>query len=221
MSRSKYSEYNYARLVSIMSSAPKCKDPEAVACILADRYGNVENILCADYSELCELVGESIAVYLKVLGAVSSRRHTEKLTPGKVHTRAEVAEYFKALFLTESIECVYALLLGEGGETIGCRLISKGTVNSSEIIPRKILEEAIDGGSHRVILAHNHPHGLARASDEDIRLTGCVSDVLSFVGIKLEYHLVVAGTSCDIVSYTVGKAVTDDSYKAASGIFLQ
>jgi len=206
MAHDKYSEHNYKQFVNIIKPALKGKDATRVADVLIERYGSIENVMSADRTELCELVGEGVAVYIKVLGAVTSRRYTADFELGARHTRAQVAEYFKALFLSESVECVYAMLLGDDGEALDTKLISRGTVNSSDVIPRRILEAAIDGNSHRVILAHNHPHGLAKASEDDVRLTTCVADVLSLVGIKLEYHLVIAGVECDVVSF---KGVAD------------
>lgn len=209
MTLNKYNEHNYEKLTAAISPALRGEGKEEKVKLLIKRYSCINNILTAEFSELSQLVGESAAVYIKVLSAVTSRRYTEAFEFGKPHSRAEIAEYFKALFLTECVECVCAMLLDDEGIPTSVKLINRGTVSASDVIPRKILETAINGGSHRVILAHNHPHGLAKASEDDIRLTSCVSEVLSMVGIKLEYHLVVAGDESDLVSNFAADIIKD------------
>ena len=216
MALSKYAEYNLDKLERLLAPACKSDNARGLALILCDRYGCIENVFAADGAELSLLVGESVAVYLKVLGAVTSRRYCTEFELGKPHTRAEIADYLKALMLTESVECVYVLLLDDKDAVTGCNLISRGTVNSSDVIPRKILEAAIHGGSRRVIIAHNHPRGVPRASEEDIRLTDSVSYVLGLVGIELEYHIIVAGIECDLIENESPDAPSADDYETAS-----
>ena len=202
-------KFNFETFSRAIFPVLKGEGREETCRALARRYGSIENVFCADFGELSELVGESAATYIKVLSAVTSRRYTAEFEFGKPHTKAEIAEYFKALFFTESVECVYAMLLDSDGIPISTKLISRGTVSSSDVIPRKILEAAIGEGSRRVILAHNHPHGLPKASEEDIRLTSGVSDILSLMGIKLEYHMIVAGDECDIVVGVLARLVEE------------
>ena len=90
------------------------------------------------------------------------------------------------------METVYAILLDDSGRLISAEHISEGTVNSSDIIPRRILEIAKKKKSRRIILAHNHPTGSKTPSKDDIMTTGRLFTLLASVGVKLVSHYVVA-----------------------------
>ena len=62
MAHDKYSEHNYKQFVNIIKPALKGKDATRVADVLIERYGSIENVMSADRTELCELVGEGVAV---------------------------------------------------------------------------------------------------------------------------------------------------------------
>ena len=79
------------------------------------------------------------------------------------------------------------------GRVKGCDLLGEGTVNASEVYPRKIAECAVRRGASSVILAHNHPSGVANASDDDISATLALFATLRSMGIRLYRHVVVAG----------------------------
>ena len=195
-----YTEYNLRRFAEILSYGANRADAYGLATHLIRTYGSIDNVFAAPHCDLARLVGNNTANYLKVIAAVTSRRATDSFKFGVAHTRREVAEYFMALLLSESVETVWAMMMDDGGAVIECKQVSRGTVNMSDVIARNIIEAAISCGSGRVVLAHNHPQGIAKASKDDISMTVGLGDVLARAGIKLEYHLVVAGCECDVVS---------------------
>ena len=74
-----------------------------------------------------------------------------------------------------------------------CRIVSEGSVNTAEVSVRKVVEAALSVNATTVMLAHNHPSGLAVPSMEDIITTRRMATALDAVGILLEDHIVVAG----------------------------
>ena len=83
-------------------------------------------------------------------------------------------------------------MLDDEDRIIAVEHISDGTVNSSDILPRKVLECAKRRKSTRIILAHNHPKGTSKPSKEDVMTTGRLMNVFGTVGVKLVAHYVVA-----------------------------
>lgn len=67
----------------------------------------------------------------------------------------------------------------------------KGTINRTAVHPREIVKEALQLNASAVILAHNHPSGGTQPSEQDIKLTNTLRDILEVVEVKILDHLIV------------------------------
>ena len=63
-------------------------------------------------------------------------------------------------------------------------------MNSANVPTRRIVETALNANATSVILAHNHPSGLAIPSNDDIQTTYRIAQALDAVDIQLVDHLV-------------------------------
>ena len=172
--------------------------PASAADALIGRYGGARGIASADYDELSFIdgIGERGALLLRLTAAAASRSLTDGFRFGREHTEAEIVDYFKALFAGSTNETVYAMLLDGAGRVTFCDFLGEGTVNSTSVLPRKVLELAVRRGAKGVILAHNHPSGYARPSVEDIELTELLKRMFRDSGRRLVAHYVVADNDC-------------------------
>lgn len=177
------------------------KAAEDTAITLLSKYFTIENVFTASVGELSALCGEKCAFYLKLLAYITSRRELEKFSLGTKHSKAEIADYLKALYLGESVEKTYLICFDRKGQTVSVNMLSEGTVNSSEVLPRKAMELAIGSSAKSVSLAHNHPFGTTRASSDDLNLTKHFSALFSTCEIKLCDHYIIAGQLCDTVNF--------------------
>ena len=99
-------------------------------------------------------------------------------------------------------------------------LLQTGTIDEVPLYPRTVVEIALRHNAHSVILAHNHPSGVAQASQADSETTRNISAALQMIGIKLADHLIFAGSESysmmskrkmeqaeedGVVSYVAGK----------------
>jgi len=69
----------------------------------------------------------------------------------------------------------------------------KGTINQSAVYPREVVKQALKYNAASVIFAHNHPSGMLKASQADIKVTEELKKVLKLVDIKVLDHVIVAG----------------------------
>ncbi|MBQ4071957.1 MAG: JAB domain-containing protein [Clostridia bacterium] len=182
----------YSALVGVLSYVSA--EPESAAQQIVSRFGNYPSLAAADYDELSRMpaVGDSGATLIRLLMAITSRRRTDKFKFGRVHTEEETVDYLKALFYTLENENVYVLLLDEGRRVTFCEFLGEGTVNASSIMPRRVLELAVKRDARYVILAHNHPMGVAKPSVEDIETTLTVKQLLASSSRELLAHYVIA-----------------------------
>lgn len=162
---------------------------------LTKRYGSLYAILTADNNMLVsdEGVSAKSAKLFTTLMAIASRRGTDRLKLGKPVSNEDVDGYFKSLFTGVCVEKFYLMSFDASGAPIGVDRICEGTVNATEIIPRKIVDIAVRRRARSVIVAHNHPGGVAKPSLEDVGVTATLSRVLTSSGIDLLRHVIIAG----------------------------
>jgi DNA repair protein RadC len=98
-------------------------------------------------------------------------------------------------------ETVYLLSLDAACKLISCRaVVEEGGINCTNISIRKIVDMALTENATSVVLAHNHPSGVALPSPEDVQATRRIAQALKFVDVTLIDHLVIADG--DFVSMT-------------------
>ena len=180
-------------LASVLTSEVGEARAREFADILISRYCTIEDVITAPVSEISALTNKNAALFIKLLGYVRARRGTDSFAFGKVHTRAEIVEHLLSYYVARHVETVYLILLDSEGRTIKAIDVCEGTVNSSEILPRKLIEIVLAENAASVILAHNHPHGRAEPSNEDMAITASLAEVFRLAGIDLKYHVIIAG----------------------------
>lgn len=186
-------EYDRSVLTRLLSLVPGHRDPAADADRLLSSVGTLRTLVTLPTEELTALLSERDAVYLKLVASLASRRHTDRFPFGKAVTERQMTDYLSALFAPLAEECVYLLLFDASDRLIASECVSRGTVNSSGITPRRLMDIACRRGAASVILAHNHPNGYSKPSPEDIALTTVMQSAFAAVGIALREHYVIAG----------------------------
>lgn len=170
-------------------------DTNPLAYGLLEHFGSFDAVLDASPKELMEVpgVGENVAAFLSLLKSawryyeVASRKKQKALTSVE-----KCGEYMRPYFVNRNVETVYLLCLDAKCKVLCCKMIGEGSVNSAAISVRKIVETAINANATTVILAHNHPSGLALPSGDDVQTTQRLARALQSVEIILADHLVFA-----------------------------
>lgn len=171
------------------------KDTNPIAHALLDYFGSLSQVLEAPVEELQKVdgIGENAAVFLKLVTQVGRFYLTDRVSRVKIlPTLESCAEYLKPCFFSRNVEMVFLLCLDAKCKVLSCRKIAEGNVNSTGISVRKIVETALSVNASSVVLAHNHPGGLAIPSNEDIVTTGRVAAALRAVDVRLVDHVIVA-----------------------------
>ena len=65
-------------------------------------------------------------------------------------------------------------------------------MSASAVHVRQVVENALYAGASTIILAHNHPSGVALPSDADVLVTHRIQEALAPLGIRLADHIIVA-----------------------------
>ena len=172
------------------------QDTNELAHRLLERFGSFSQVLDADLEELQSVkgIGESAAIFLKLFPAVARYYQIDKVRlEGKpLLTTEACGAYLLPYFLGRCNETVFLLSLDAKAKVISCRLVGEGGINSAGVPIRRIVEIALAAKATSVILAHNHPSGIALPSPEDVSTTQRVATALQAVDVILADHLVIA-----------------------------
>lgn len=90
-------------------------------------------------------------------------------------------------------EVFMALWLDAQNQLIADEILFKGSLTQTCVYPREVVKQALARNAAAVILAHNHPSGLAEPSKADEMLTGTLKEALALVDVRLLDHFIVAG----------------------------
>ncbi len=183
----------FERLESIVRYSSKEPDTEARA--IAERYCGHTFLAPAELDEIAAVSSEKSANLVRLCYALAQRRVTDAFRFGEKHTDSDIVRYFKAVLFTRSRETSLAMFFDAEGRALGCECLGEGTVNFIAVAPRRVLELAIKKKAEYVILAHNHPGGVARPSVEDIEATRIIADLFRSSGRRVKAHYVIAGDS--------------------------
>ncbi len=170
-------------------------DVNPLAHRLLDHFGSLRQVLEAPVEQLMAVkgMGEHSAILVSMIKGLARKYMIGQMdVGGGLNTLEECGSYLMDRFIGRRDEAVMLLCLDAKRKPLGCRIISEGSVNTTEVSVRKVVEAAIAVNATSVVLAHNHPSGIALPSVEDVVTTRRIAVALDAVGIPLEDHIVVA-----------------------------
>lgn len=172
------------------------KNTNGIAHELLNKFRSISNILNANENELKNVngIGENSALFLNLLKTIFRLYIESECKGDKKSKRLNMPEIYTMLFtkfIGRDEENVAIALFNPKREITYCDLVEKGTISFVNIDFRKIVSLSLKHNAAFIVLAHNHPSGIALPSKEDIKFTEQLDEVLSSLGIKLLDHLIV------------------------------
>ena len=182
------------------------KDTKQTAKDLLKKFGSLKEIINADYDELLKFikdidgVGPNTAFFLHFLKNFSVKYSEFKMKEKeKVSSPQEVVNFLRNRIGTSEEEKMYEVFFNASNKVLGFKEISEGTVARSAVYPGKIAREALLTNARSVVIAHNHPGGVCKPSQNDIIATEAVQKALKAVEVILLDHIIV--TASDFYSF--------------------
>ena len=171
------------------------RDTNPIAHQLLEHFGSLSQVLEAPAEELERVsgVGANAATFLSLITQVGRYYLVNRSQKVEIlSTIDKCGAYLVPYFYGRRNETVFLLCLDAKCKVLCCREMGEGSVNSADVPIRRIVETALSANATTVVLAHNHPSGLALPSAEDIQTTRRVAAALSAVEVHLADHIVVA-----------------------------
>ncbi|MEF1170828.1 RadC family protein [Vibrio sinaloensis] len=165
-------------------------------------FGSLRKLFGASKEEFCQHKGLGTAKYVQLQAVLelTQRYLSETLQRGDALTSSEQTKlYLSGLLRDKQREEFYVLYLDNQHRVIVGESLFQGTIDAASVYPREVVKRALEHNAAALILAHNHPSGVAEPSQSDRRITCRISDALALVDVRILDHFVVGDG--EIVSF--------------------
>lgn len=174
--------------------ANKRSDTNETAHRLINRFGSLTGVLEASYEDLKEIpeVGDVAATLITLIPQLFNRYSLDKAKKIRyVKTSEEALEFFAPKFYGLAEERVGVLSVDSQNKINNFSFVTEGGASLAEVDIRQILQIAIRSSAYNVIIAHNHPGGVAAPSKSDIQSTQALIEAFNAVGVRLADHMIL------------------------------
>ena len=185
---------DYEILELVLGTVILRSDTKPLAKELLNRFGTLRGVLDAQDEDLRQLkgFGDSLVSHWKLLRELFSRYMESGISEKKqLSSPAEVAEMARTRLGRKEKEEFWAAFLDNQNRLISWERISTGTVNTTMIYPRELMEQALQRKASSLVIVHNHPGGNLTPSSPDIELTRHIVQAGRILGIRLLDHLII------------------------------
>ncbi|MEZ5523561.1 MAG: DNA repair protein RadC [Pseudomonadales bacterium] len=161
---------------------------------LIEAFGGLRAILEADFATFTSHAGLGMAKYAQLQAVLEmARRHlAEQLQRGDVINSPQQTEQFLLARLRSCQQEVFACLyLDSQHRLIRYQPHFFGTIDSASVYPRELVKSALACNAAALILAHNHPSGVAEPSPSDRSITEQICKAMALVDVRVLDHMVV------------------------------
>ncbi|HEX7402965.1 MAG TPA: DNA repair protein RadC, partial [Usitatibacter sp.] len=155
--------------------------------------------LSATVRELDAVPGVGAARYAQIAAVMELARRAlaeEMKSRDSLTSPAAVRAYLRLSMQDLGHECFFCVFLDAQNRVIAAEELFRGTLTQTSVYPREVVKHSLRHNAAAVILAHNHPSGVAEPSVQDQALTRTLAEALGLVDIKVLDHFIVAPGAC-------------------------
>lgn len=170
-----------------------------LARALLSRCGGIRGVLNASEATLRSVpgIGPGRSAQLLAVRECCCRYFAARLAPGRtIGSPADSREFLLARLRDRPHEVFCCLFLDNRHRVLAFDELFRGTIDNTTVYPREVVKQALARNAAAVILAHNHPSGVAEPSEADQLITRRIRDALDLVDVRLLDHFVVGDGAC-------------------------
>jgi len=186
-------------LAILLGQGTRGKSAVELARDLIRQFDGIRGTLNATANELTAVrgVGHAKAAILLAARECSGRYLRARLRPGvTIGSPADSREFLLASLRDRPHEVFCCLFMDNRHRVLAFDELFRGTIDAAAVYPREIVKQALSRNAAAVILAHNHPSGIAEPSQSDQLITRRIRDALELVDIRLLDHFVIGDNCC-------------------------
>ncbi|WP_217515886.1 RadC family protein [Vibrio metschnikovii] len=179
--------------IFLRTGTPGMNVLELADCLLR-QSGSLRALFSASKDQFCahKGLGEAKFVQLQAVLEMTQRYLAETLKRGDALTSPQQTKlYLTSVLRDRHREAFYILFLDNQHRVIQDEILFEGTIDAASVYPREVVKRALQLNAAALILAHNHPSGIAEPSQADRRITQRLVDALQLVDIRVLDHFVI------------------------------
>ena len=208
-----FQDYEIVELLLTLNSPRKDCKQQAKEAI--KRFKTLRGVLEASIEELQEIagIGPHNALGIKLVQEAARRFLKERIIDKPVYQSSqEIFDYLYHSMRDLKKEVFKVIYLNSRNQIIETADLFQGTVNSSAISPRQVIEGAIKHNAVSLIFAHNHPSGNPGPSQSDREVTRDLVYAAGVMQIKVLDHIIIG----DNTYFSFAGERLIEEYEAAS-----
>lgn len=162
------------------------------------RFGSISALLAASREAVAGRSGIGISRYCQMramLELVRRALREEMAQRDALGSPAAVRDFLRLKLRDLPHEVFVGLFLDAQNRVIAEEELFRGTLTQTSVYPREVVKTALARNAAGVILAHNHPSGVAEPSHADEALTRALRQALALVDVRVLDHFVIAGNA--------------------------
>ncbi len=162
------------------------------------QFGSIQGLFSASLTQFSAVHGMGPAKYaqLQAVMELARRALAEQLQAGQLLGSPDaVRQYLRCTLGRQAHESFVVLFLDVKNRLLACEEMFRGTLTHTSVYPREVVKAALARNAAGVLLAHNHPSGVAGPSEADLLLTRALIQALALVDVRVLDHFIVAGAS--------------------------
>lgn len=161
---------------------------------LLNEFGSLRTLFTSQQKDFCSHKGLGPAKFVQLQAVLEmAKRHLGETLKrnSSLNSPADTRNYLRSMMRDYAHEVFGCLMLDNKHRVIAFRQLFSGSINSASVYPREVVKQALADNAAAVILAHNHPSGIAEPSQSDIHITRRLSQALDLVDIRVLDHLII------------------------------
>jgi DNA repair protein RadC len=181
-------------LVAIIGNGSSNAAASRLANRLLRRFGSLRALLHADSADVLAFhgIGHARLDALRALPELARRYYAESLPSGEaIRSPVDTEAFLQSQMRHLDHELFCCVFLDNRHRVLSFEALFRGTIDGTSVYPREVVKEALAVNAAAVILAHNHPSGVAEPSQADERITQRLKSALDLVDIRLLDHLII------------------------------
>ena len=161
-------------------------------------FGSLRGLLCASQETFCQIKGLGLAQYVQLQ---ATKEMTKRYLSQEMEAKASITDpllaimYFQAELEDYEREVFMVLFLDNQHRLIHTEKMFFGTINQTSVYPREVIKVALKHNAAAIIVAHNHPSGVAEPSFSDRNITQKIKQAAELMEIRVLDHFVI-GRGC-------------------------
>jgi DNA repair protein RadC len=158
-------------------------------------FGSLNNLFSASLEDFSQINGLGPAKFAQLQAVLELARRAllEQMRAGvALNSPQAVKQYLQLLLGGKACESFAVLFLDVKNRLIASEELFRGTLTHTSVYPREVVKAALNHNAAAIILAHNHPSGVAEPSPADHTLTLALKQALALIDVRILDHFVVA-----------------------------